>query len=65
MADGTEQEICTVSGCDVPAERTLEWPEPGGLVAVFCDEHAEQKLSISRVRERPVDTDSDHTERER
>jgi len=57
---GTDHEDCTVSGCHEPAVRTLQWPEPGGLVAEFCDDHAEQKLSITAVTERSTDTGVDH-----
>jgi DNA adenine methylase len=58
---GTDHEDCTVSGCHEPAVRTLQWPEPGGLVAGFCDDHAEQKLSITAVTERSTDTDTDQS----
>lgn len=42
---------CTVHTCDEPATRLLQWPEPGGLEASFCDDHAEQKLALTQVSE--------------
>jgi len=48
MSDPNE---CTVHNCDKEATRTLQWPDPGGLRAGFCDVHAEQKLAITHVTE--------------
>jgi len=42
---------CTVHRCKADATRTLEWPEPGGFRAGFCDDHAEQKVAIAKVEE--------------
>jgi len=47
----TEQQDgkCTIDGCDQEATQILQWPEPGGLKAAFCDEHTSQKLAITKV----------------
>ena len=55
----TDRSVCTVYACEKPAEKKLEWPEPGGLVASFCDGHAEQKVSITAVSERSVEPETD------
>lgn len=42
---------CTVNGCTDHATRRLRWPDPGGLVAGFCDDHADKKLGLTHVEE--------------
>lgn len=49
MTDPEQQ--CIVDGCEEQAERTLQWPEPGGYTASFCDDHAEKKLRLTKVSE--------------